>query len=575
VDPRELDSSLRDYLADGTPVHIIGVIEQSTGFGYRSVTKATHTGYTRSLNYQYKAAMSYVTGAHSVKVGFTDNPGSRKFWQSADDMNNIINYRLNNGVPNQLTMYAKPTLNESNIRHDLGIYAQDRWTVNRLTINAGVRYEWFNVYFPESSAGPGPFVPNRNITFPKKEWVSWKDVTPRLGVVYDVFGDGSTALKASLSKYMNGAGLQGVFGAGSNPVGLLAFQVTRSWNDRLHPAGDARRDNYVPDCDLINVNANGECGAMSDRNFGGVTASMTIDPATVAGWGIRAYNWEFSAGVQREIIPRVSADFGFFRRWYGNFTTTDNLAVEASDYSPFQITAPIDSRLPDGGGYVVSNLLNLNPNKVGQVNQLLTFSKNYGDQSESWAGVDLSVNARMQNGVLLQGGLSSGRTITDNCEVLEKTPELSPVGLPYCRQVTNFLTQWKFLGSYNIPKIDLQTSATFQSLPGQLLLANYNATNAEVIPSLGRPLSGGASNVTVNLVDPGSMYGDRLNQFDFRVSRVLRWGGSSTRTVLNFDMYNLFNSAAALVQNNNYAAWQQPQRIVTARFFKISAQFDF
>ena len=214
-DPRELDSSLRDYLADGTAVHLIGVVEQSTGFAYRSVTKATHTGYTRSLNYQYKAAVSYVTGAHSLKVGFTDNPGGRTFWQSHDNMNNIINYRFNNGIPNQLTMYAKPTLNESNIRHDLGIYAQDRWTINRLTLNAGVRFDYFNDYFPESHAGPGPFVPNRNISFPEMDWVSWKDVTPRLGVAYDLFGDGKTALKVSLSKYMVASGLQGVFGAGS------------------------------------------------------------------------------------------------------------------------------------------------------------------------------------------------------------------------------------------------------------------------------------------------------------------------------------------------------------------------
>jgi hypothetical protein len=565
VDPHELNSSLRDYLADGTPVHIIGVIEQSNGFGYRSVTKATHTGFTRSLNYQYKASMSYVTGAHSFKFGFTNNPGGRTFWQSADNMNNIINYRLNNGVPNQLTMYAKPTLNDSKIRWDLGIYAQDRWTVNRLTVNAGVRFDYFNDYFPESHAGPGPFVPNRDISFPEMDWVSWKDVTPRLGVAYDLTGDGKTAIKASLSKYMVATGLQGVFGAGSNPVGLLAFSVNRAWTD-------ANR-NFVPDCDLINPVANGECGAMSDQNFGKTTRSTTIDPATVKGWGVRAYNWELSAGVQREILPRLSVDVGYFRRWFGNFTVTDNRAVAASDFTPFSLVAPADPRLPGGGGYTLSNLYNLNPNKVGQVDQLLTFASNYGKQSESWSGLDASMSARLTNGLLLQGGLSSGRTATNNCEVLQQLPELNPVGTPFCDNVGNFLTQYKFLGAYTIPHIKAQASATFQSLPGQNLLANYNAPNAQVQPSLGRPLSGNAANVTVNLVEPLTLFGDRLNQLDLRLAKALPFG--SMKTTVNLDVYNALNSNAAVVQNNNYASWQQPQRIVNARFFKISAQFDF
>src|SRR5439155_22634952 len=119
TDPPYLNSTLTDSLGTLTPgisqVHLIGVTEQSNSFSYRSVTKATHTGYTTSLNYQYKAALTYVTGAHALKVGFSDNPGERIFWQSADNLNNIINYRFNNGSPNQLTMYAKPTLNDSKV----------------------------------------------------------------------------------------------------------------------------------------------------------------------------------------------------------------------------------------------------------------------------------------------------------------------------------------------------------------------------------------------------------------------------------------------------------------------------
>jgi hypothetical protein len=157
--------------------------------------------------------------------------------------------------------------------------------------------------------------------------------------------------------------------------------------------------------------------------------------------------------------------------------------------------------------------------------------------------------------------------------VLEKVPEINPVGLPFCDNKGNFLTQYKFLGSYSIPHIKAQASATFQSLPGQNLLANFNAPNAQVQGSLGRPLSGNAANVTVNLVEPLTLFGDRLNQLDLRLSKAVPLG--STKATVNLDLYNAFNSNAAVVQNNNYATWQQPQRIVNARFFKISAQFDF
>src|SRR6185369_2717246 len=195
-------------------------------------------------------------------------------------------------------------------------------------------------------------------------------------------------------------------------------------------------------------------------------------------------------------------------------------------------------RLPDGGGYVISGLYDLNPSKVGVVDNYQTLSSDFGNQYEHWNGVDVSVNARLEKGLLLQGGVSTGRTSTDNCDIVAKSGgNPSPL---YCHVDTAFLTQVKLLGSYNVPRVDIQFAATFQSTPGPAIAANYLATNADVQPTLGRPLSGGAANVTVNLVAPGTMYGDRANQLDLRFSRSFKF--STRRVSLNLDVYNAFNA---------------------------------
>ena len=150
--------------------------------------------------------------------------------------------------------------------------------------------------------------------------------------------------------------------------------------------------------------------------------------------------------------------------------------------------------------------------------------------------------------MLLQGGFSTGKTLTDNCEILAKLPEITQLGVPYCHQETPFLTQVKLFGAYTLPKVDVQISGAFQSIPGPQLAANQVIPNAQIRPSLGRDLVGGAANVTVNLVPPGSMFGERLNQLDLRFAKLLRFG--QTRTSLNLDLYNVFNVSTVLAENS-------------------------
>ncbi len=143
----------------------------------------------------------------------------------------------------------------------------------------------------------------------------------------------------------------------------------------------------------------------------------------------------------------------------------------------------------------------------------------------------------------------------------------------YCEVKGDFLTQARFVASYTIVPWDVSISAAFQSLPGPEIIANFNAGNSVVQPSLGRRLAGGARNTSVNLVEPGTEYDERTTRLDLRFAKILRFGG--TRTSLNVDLFNVFNSNDVQLINPNFRAFRRPEAIITARFVRLSANLTF
>ena len=552
---------------EGLATGMIPVQEQTTGMRYRSAE--SYRVQAQSV-YTFRGAVSYVTGAHALKLGGSNRSGS--LGQREYDFV-PVSYRFRSAVPNRITQRALGAWT-ANVAFDLGLFAQDRWTLGNLTLNYGLRYDYFNYSYPDQHIGPTTLAPARNITFPAQPGLgSLHDLSPRLGAAYDVRGNGKTAVKASLNRYVIAMGPDVGFIQLANPSRNLVTSATRTWSD-------GNRD-YVPQCDLLNVKANGECGALSNENFGTVVTNLTYDTNMLTGWGKRNFNWEFSAGLQQELLPRVSVDVNYFRRWYGNFVIVDDLALGPGDYDPFTITAPKDPRLPGGGGYAVPGY-DVKPQKFGVPAQpFVTLSRKYGRQTDYWDGGDFTLNVRPRDGVFFQGGFSTGRRVEDNCDVVTNVDNPSTL---YCHRNDPLYTLVKGYGSYTIPKVDVQFSATYQTKPGPLVLAVYTATNAEVAPSLGRNLAGNAPSVDLQLVSPGqyaqaqnagsgTLHGDRLHQVDLRISKLLRFAG--TRTRANLDVYNALNSSAVLAQNDAFGDWQRPTEILIARFVKFSVQFDF
>ena len=530
------------------------------------------------------AYATYVTGAHSIKGGYQ---GVLHINMSNPFTNNYnLQYRFNDGVPNQLTQNLLPYRTEERTRYD-ALFIQDQWTRGKMTIQGALRYDHAWSYYPAQQIGPTRFLPQGLYVPDTKGVLGYHDIDPRAGFAYDLFGDGKTALKFHTGRYLEAA----VNGNGNyselRPINRISNSVTRTWTD-------ANR-NYQPDCDLMNGSlqdlrsTGGDlCGAWSNSNFGKEVAVLSYDEQILKGWYNRPSDWAVTATIQQEILPRISVEVGYTRRWLQNFTVTDNRAVTPADFGTFSVPVPNDPRLPGGGGYVVSGLYNVNPDKFGLTDNYRTYAPAYGDVSQVYNGVDVNVSARLRGGLQVQGGTSTGQQVTDSCGVRDALPEQVSGGAssqggipynptnPYCHYAPGVTTRATAAGSYIVPRVDVQFGFAFTSSPGVPLQANWDVPSAIVAPSLGRPLSGNAPNVSVNLLAPDQMKSPRVNILDFRAGKILRFGG--TRANIAIDLYNILNLDTVITQNFNYVpngAWLVPNEVLTARTAKLTLQYDF
>lgn len=597
-----------------------GVVEQNSVNGqaanlnYRGPTAPFQNSWNAS--YALRGSVSYVTGSHSFKMGIQDTFGYTRIMPYTTQLQPMTfrsrttptaaqldanGFFQGNPTWNGVTYWATPYERQNDQDHDLGLYAQDKWTVKRLTVNYGVRFDYFSSGFPDQTLAPatalvalslanggsGATPRNTEQTCATNQALcgydnlTWKDVVPRLGMTYDLTGDGKTAIRFAAGKYVAGVTANGV-GADANPIARLTHSATRTWTD-------ANRDN-VPQCDPLNSAAHGECGAYTGANvnFGTLSSSAVTDAALKTGWNKRGYNWEFMAGVQRQILPRVSVDVSYFRRIFGNFTVTDNLNLAPGNFDEFSVIAPVDARLGDRSGQTITGFFDVNnaSRTIPANNSTLMVKDLPGSptQTRRWDGMDFSVAARLQGGTQVQGSVSTGRFVLDNCEVMALVPEaLGNTALEDCHTTNPFLPQAKLIAAYTVPKIDVQVAATFQSLPGndratgfpnRSVVYTLSAANIATNSTLGRTLNAAGGQKTVNLLPVDtSVHLERLNQLDLRFTKVLRYG--RTRTNVSVDVYNSLNADTMTAVNTAYETLWRPTNLLQARFVKLTAQFNF
>jgi hypothetical protein len=529
-------------------------------------------------------------------------------------------------LPSQLIQFLAPVdfaLNEA----DHALFVQDQWRIKRLTLNLGLRFDWFQGKDPAQTeqAQPQYGLPAKSFDAVHSA-ADWKDINPRVGVAYDLFGNGKTALKVSISRGVLTEGLS----TGSNitlltnPINELASTTTRSWTDTsgtFNPLLDG--------ADFTSPLASGGLGPANTAGFYNQSiANVNYANNVTHGFQNRPYDWMLSASVQQEVVRNVAVSIGYYRTWFGNLTVAQNTAIPATGYDQYCVTPPASTAYPGFGGTQMCNLYDPQPQDVGKASYLVQKASNFGKESDVYTGIDATVNARL-HGLILQGGVTAGHEVTNYCVQVNSPQDLfwisnpSPGASSILEFSNNNATnvsnvqgninplvndaapcyidppwyqnlQFKMIAVYTLPWWKIKLSATEQNLPSIPLQGTYSfrCSNAATCTSAGvqfLPNANGHTTLTgnptnkVEVVTPQTLFPfGRDNQLDFRLARDFsiteRWKIEPTA-----DFYNVFNANPILTVGTAYntsspgrpGAWRNATSILPGRVIKFGVHLDF
>jgi len=594
-----------NFAEQGVTQYDRSMLEASTSYRYGATTLLTAPK-ARTGRSAERFSVSYVTGTHNMKFGVTDEQAFNDESRSRNNVIDGLNYDFNNGAPFRLEYYSLPFLQQERQRLELGLFAQDAWHIQRITLNLGIRYDRLNMGYPAASLPAGPYVGVRTVTELSGVPI-WNDINPRSGISWDVFGNGRTAVKFAAGRYNQLS--RSDYTRRFHPFTSSINAAFRSWTDT--------NGNFIPDCDTTNLAQNGECGPISAANFGKFipgpnsncpSISVCFDPSV--SFSNRDYLWDINIGLQHEIMHGLSVNVGYNHNWDGNFTVTQRVGFDGTplgpeSYDEFCLTVPNDPRLPNAGqqkcGYY-----DLKPGLFGQYNWFVTNAKNligkYGNTrlpQRYWDGLTFATEGRLPHSIQVGGGLDVGRNVDDHCftagapnqpidvngsdTVTTSWNGFNSQGAGACHVVTSWMNNLDFRFHGSVPvKGGFNASFIFRNTPGATENATIVATPANITFVNGRAsstLSTLVSGTAVNLITPNSLFGARFNQLDLAVNKMVPVGWGRIR--LAFDVYNALNSNSIQNVTTAYSTaananrWLRPTTFLDPRLARVTASLQF
>ncbi|MYN63995.1 MAG: TonB-dependent receptor, partial [Acidobacteria bacterium] len=461
-------------------------------------------------------SMSYVTGSHNLKVGFMSSWAP---FRLTEQWNGSLRQRYRAGVPYQINR-ANTDVDYSLFYRDLSGYVQDTWTIDRLTLNLGLRIE--NIV---GTVEPTERLLRTRFTQPtildgQDNIPNWSNIAPRLGLAYDLFGDASTALKFSWGRYnssithslasalatgkVTGQGLAWFdcamitsrHGSASNRCATMdelnmispGLGAVAYGNSGLTDWGGAKEAGSVP-----NHGTNGddyvqdwELG-LASADFGQGTSTPVLDPNLSRPWSALT-----NIGIERELLPGLSTSFNYYRRDTQSAILLVDRAISLSDYTLFSFANPCATAgTPGSGGFGCTTngstvpgtlpVYVLNPEAQGRTpDRVYTNTNSSTGYDEAYEGFESGFNARLPNGTTVFGAWTLERNVITRCDSQD-----DPNKLLFCdRSGVSPLTGQDVGAAYNVPWLnefklsgtvplpgDFQFSATFQSYNPRELLA--------------------------------------------------------------------------------------------------------
>jgi hypothetical protein len=555
----------------GTPEWFAGATRRDLALGTVTgaypIQRSTQAPTRRFLS----ASASYITGSHSVKIGVQDTWGYEWFaaYKNAD-----LEQNYTNGVPTSVYAFNSPVAWNNAVDANWALYAQDTWTLKRLSLNFGVRWEYFKASVPEKESTPGRFGPTQPRTFGPEVFPIWKDTAPRFGAVYDLRGDAKTALKVSVNKYVRQLtdGLTNAY----NPIRLQ--QATLAWTD-LNGDDVAQGERGCtfgsPGCE-INL---GQLPA----NFAAIVPGCTVlytpgsipcGNAQLDAARTREYSWQYGVGVQHEVLPRVSASINWFHTRFYNLPLTYNSAQTAADYSPVPVVSPMDGRI-----VTVYNV------SAAAQTRVLNLESNATDRQRWNNAIEIGFGARLPGGATLFGGVASDLTIEVSCD-----DPVNPNNQIYCDERQShkpWLNQIKIAGSVPLPwgiqlGAALQNYNRYLSTGGAVWLVTRTTRYAS--DCLGPCVPNGLVNPTLAVaqisvpLEPRSLrLSDRINQLDINIGKWITVR-NNLRVQPELAIFNAFNNLAvfgARSLNFGTSSYLQPATTLPPRTIRLGAQIKW